>query len=161
MSSAPFPPLPAIPSTRKKRFRTRSIVLLCLSGAVGAVILWSLGKGAFRDYRLASAAVQHFHQQLNAADYDGIYEDASDELRRSASREDVVKLLEKVHQRLGNAGKTSPAGFHVNWKNGRTAINQVLETDFAKGHGQESFVWIMQQDQLRLYNYHIDSPLLQ
>jgi hypothetical protein len=136
-------------------------VLLSLSAAVAAVILWSLGKGAYHDYRLASAAVEHFHQQLNAADYDGIYEGASDELRRSATRDDVFKLLEKVHQRMGNAGKRSPAGFHVTWKTGRTTIDQVFETEFAMGRGQESFVWIIGQDQLRLYNYHIDSPLLQ
>jgi hypothetical protein len=88
----------------------------------------------------ASAAVEHFHQQLNAADYDGIYEDASDEFRRSASREDVVGVLEKVHRKMGNSGKTSPAGFHVNWKNGLTTVDQVLETEFAMGRGQESFV---------------------
>jgi hypothetical protein len=161
MSSVPFPPLPAIPSTPKKRSRTRLIVLLSLSAAVAAVILWSLGKGTYHDYRLASAAVEHFHQQLNAVDYDGIYEDASDELRRSASREDIVKLLEKVHQKMGNSGKTSPAGFHVNWKNGLTTVDQVFETEFAMGRGQESFVWIIRQDQLRLFGYHVDSPLLQ
>lgn len=160
MSSVPLPPLPATPSTQKKHSRTRLIVLLCLSALVVAVILWSLGKGAFQDYRLASAAAEHFHQQLNTADFDGIYEDASDEFRQSATRDDVIKLLEKVHQRLGNAGKTSSVGFHVNWKNGRTTIDQVLETEFANGHAQENFVWITQQDQFQLYNYHIDSPLL-
>jgi len=160
MSSAPFPPLPAIPSTPKKQSRTRLIVLLCLSAAVAAVILWSLGKGAFHDYRLASAAVEHFHEELNNSDYNGIYEDASDEFRQSASRDDVIKLVEKVHQRMGNSGKTSAAGFDVNWKNGLTTIDQVLETEFANGHAQENFVWILQQGQLRLYNYHIDSPLL-
>ena len=155
----PLPPPPAV-SASPNRSRKRLLFLLSLLAIVVLAILWSCGKGTYHSYRIASAAADHFHQQLNAADYDGIYEEASDDFRRSGTKADLTKFLESVHTRMGNSGKTSLAGFHVKWRNGRTWVNQVFNTQFALGEAQESFIWVKDQDVVRLYNYQIDAANL-
>jgi hypothetical protein len=155
----PPPPLPLDPSAAKTR-RSRWILAACAIVVIALAMVWSLGRSAYRNYRVASAAVDHFHDQLNREDYDGIYEEASDEFRRFGTRTDDTKFLASVHQKMGNSGAKSPSGFHVNWRNGRTWVDQVYETQFSLGTGRESFIWIIDQNHAQLYGYHIDSTNL-
>jgi len=157
-SASPVPPS-AIPPAKNQTLK-RLIVLLCLLAFGLAVVLWALGRRTYRNYGIASAAVDHFHQELNNSDYDAIYEEASDEFRRSGNRSDIVKFLQMVHEKMGTSGNRKVAGFHVNWSNGRVTVNQVFNSEFALGQGQESFVWIVKQSQAKLYSYRIDSANL-
>lgn len=157
MSSWSPPPVVSRPEQRK---RTRLVVLICLAGMALVVVLLNLGKGTYQSYRLASSAVERFHRQLDSDDYNGIYTEASGAFRKWGTHDDCLKFLRMVHQKMGNSGKTSFAGFHVNWTNGSMWIDQVLNTRFALGQGQEHFVWVVDQNQLRLYKYQIDSPNL-
>jgi hypothetical protein len=157
MSSSPAPHTFPISSPRQPRKRAWYVIgalwiVLCL------LVLWNCGKGAYHNYRLADAAVEHFHQQLDQGEFEGISGEASGELRRGTSEADLVKLFGRVHQKMGNSGKTSIKGFHINWRNGRLYVDQVYDTQFALGQGRESFVWIVEQGQPRLQSYHIDSP---
>ena len=61
---------------------------------------------------------------------------------------------------MGNLGKMSAKGFHMNWQNGRVFVNQVYDTQFALGHAREGFIWIIEKEQPRLWAYRIDSPSL-
>ena len=150
-----IPPPFTTPTTKS---RSKLLLWLSLLGLGILLLVALLGRGAFRNYKLASAAVDHFHQQLDQGDYDAIYDGASDEFHRSSDRLTVVKFMGKVHERMGNSSKASSAGFHVNWRNGHTFVDEVLKTQFFSGQAQETFIWISEQDQLRLYSYHIDSP---
>lgn len=152
-------PVPSVPPAKNQTLK-RLIVLLCLLAFGLAIVLWAFGRRTYRNYGIASAAVDHFHQELNNSDYDAIYEEASDEFRRSGNRPDIVKFLQMVHEKMGNSGTRKASGFHVNWRNGRVTVDEVFNTEFALGQGQESFVWIVEQDHARLYGYHIDSPNL-
>lgn len=51
-------------------------------------------------------------------------------------------------------------GFHLNWQNGRTMVNEVFDTQFALGQAQEGFIWVIEQDQVRLPSYRVDAPNL-
>lgn len=97
---------------------------------------------------------------MNLGDYDQIYDEATDEFRRSGTREDLMHFFEKVYDKMGSAGEPNSPGFHVNWRNGVVWVDQTFNTQFLKGQAQEYFVWKIQQDQPRLYNYRIDSPNL-
>jgi hypothetical protein len=119
------------------------------------VLLWSCGKGVYRDYRVSSAAVELFHHRLDSADFETIYGDASDAFRSSGPKADLVKFLETTHQKLGNSGKTSAQGFHVNWRNGQLFVNQVYDTQFAQGSAREDFDWVMENGNPHLYGYHV------
>lgn len=123
-------------------------------------MLWEVGKSTYHNYQTASAAVDRFHQRLNTGDYDGVCADATSEFRGAGSRADLNKFFDSIRQKMGPAGKRSPAGFHVNWRNGRLWVDQVFSTQFEKGQGQEYFLWEIQQGQPRLYHYRVDSPNL-
>ena len=133
---------------------------MALMGFIGATLLWKAGRSTYHNYQIASDAVDRFHQQLNAGDYDQIFEEATDEFRRAGSRNDLNKFFDNIRQKMGPAGKRSAAGFHVNWQNGRLWVDQVFNTQFEKGQGQEYFLWEIQQGHPHLYHYRVDSPNL-
>jgi|SRR5580698_6530375 hypothetical protein len=160
MGVLPSQQLPSLRVPRPKRSKTRRIVLGGLLVVVAAIMLWSCGKSAYHNYRLSAAAVDRFHEQLNQADYETIYGEATDEFRNAGTREDELKFLETVHEKMGNSGKMSARGFHMNWQGGRLSVNQVYETQFALGKAQEGFVWIIEDERPRLQTYHIDSANL-
>jgi hypothetical protein len=154
------PPLPPPPLTtpRSRGSRTKRVVIGGVIAIVVAIVAWIVGKGMYHNYRISSAAVERFHHELDQADYDAIWEDGTDALRASGTR--VIKVFEMVHQKMGNSGKTNSVGFRVNWQSGGVYVSHTFDTAFSNGQGQESFVWVVEQDQARLQSYHIESPLL-
>jgi len=160
MGTLPPPQVPSFTVQRQPRSKTRRIFLCGLLAAGGAFLLWSCGKSTYHNYRRASAAVDQLHERLDRADYETIYAEATEDFRRAGSRGDEIKFLEMVHQKMGSSGKKTPKGFHVNWQNGRLTVDQVFDTQFTLGQAQEGFIWVIEQDQPRLYTYHVDSPNL-
>jgi len=160
MSSQPTPNFSTRPPAAEGHSRTIWIVLGVAFVALALPLSWSCGKAVYHNYRLATAAVDHFHRQLDRGDYDAIYGEATDEFRRAGSREDSVKFFEMVHEKMGNSGTLSAKGFHINMNNGRLFVNQVYSTQFSQGEAQEAFVWRVDGEQPRLLSYHIDSPNL-
>jgi len=158
LAASPFPPSPAFSSARPPASKTKWIVLAALLVVVLIVVLWSCGKGVYHDYRVSSAAVELFHHRLDSGDFEAIYGDASDGFRGAGAREDQIKFLQSVHQKLGNSGKTTAQGFHGNWRNGHVFVDQVYETKFAQGSAREDFVWVIENGNPRLYGYHVDLP---
>jgi hypothetical protein len=135
-------------------------IVLGLCALIGGALVWRTGRSGYRNYQIASGAVDRFHHEMNLGDYDQIYDESTEEFRRAATREDSERLFEKVRDRMGSAGEPKAAGFHVNWRNGVVWVDQTFNTQFLKGPAQEYFVWKIEQDQPRLYNYHINSPNL-
>ena len=158
MGTSQFPPSPAFTATRAPRSKTKWLILGGLLIVVVLAVLWSCGRGTYRDYRLSSAAVDLFHHRLDSGDVDAIYGDASDGFRGAGPREDQIKFLLSVHQKLGNSGKTAAQGFHVHWQNGHIFVDQVIDTQFAQGLAREDFVWVIENDQAQLYGYHVHFP---
>lgn len=155
-----WPPIPAGPAKPRKRLATRIVVLFALCGVIGGALVWKAGKSTYSNYRIASGAVERFHHQLNLGDYDQIYDEATDEFRGSITRKDLTLFFGKIQEKMGSVGEPASAGFHVNWRNGVVWVDQTYNTQFLYGRAQEYFVWKIEQDQPRLYNYHIDSPNL-
>jgi hypothetical protein len=151
---------PSFSLPRREPSKTKRIALSVFLVVVVGIVLWSLGKGAYHNYRLASAAVEQLHQRLDQGDYETIYGEATEEFRRAGSRADEIKFLEMVHQKMGNSGKTSFKGFDVNWQNGQVTVNQVVDSQFTLGQAQEGFIWVIEQNQARLKTYRIDSSNL-
>jgi hypothetical protein len=135
-------------------------VLIVLSILAVLVILLNLAKATYQSYSWAKAAVERFHGQLDQENYQAIYEEASAAFRRSGKREDEIKFLQMVHQKMGRFSKMSQAGFHVNWRNGYVYVDQVFQSTFANGEAQESFIWVIGGNRIWLYGYRINSPNL-
>jgi len=131
-----------------------------LCGVLAGVLAWKTGKLVYRNYQIASGGVGRFHHQMNVGDYDQIYDEATEEFRRSGTREDLKSLFEKIHDKMGSAGEPKAAGFHVNSRNGVVWVDQTFNTQFLNGQAQETFVWKIEQDKPFLHSYRIHSPNL-
>lgn len=155
-----YPDLP-VPLTQRKvrKGLSRSwIVIGVISALLAVLVIWSCGSGIYRNYRIGRSAVDQFHQRLDRADYDSIYTNTTDGFRSAGSRVDQIRFFEAVHQKMGNSGTVTAAGFHVNWQHGHIIVNEVFNTQFAQGLAQEGFIWIIDNGEPRLQTYHIDAP---
>jgi hypothetical protein len=155
LGTSPFPPPPSFSSSSAPRSKTKWIVLGSLLVVILLILLWSCGKGVYHDYRASAAAVERFHHRLDGGDFESIYSDASDSFRSSGKKTDQIKFLQTTHEKMGNSGKTSALGFHVNWRNSQRFVNQVYDTQFAQGSAREDFDWVLENGTPRLYGYHI------
>lgn len=155
-----WPALPPAPAARPRRFGTKVILAVVLVALIGGAVVWKAGKSTYHYYDVAFGAVEQFHHQMNLGDYDQIYDGATDEFRRSDTRENMARFFEKVQDKMGSVGEPHSVGFHVNWRNGAVWVDQTFYTQFLRGQAREYFVWKIEQDQPRLYNYRVDSPYL-
>lgn len=63
---------------------------------------------------MADKAAQRFHEQLNSGDFDAICREADEVFSQGEKHDELLHFLEKVHQKLGNAGAGSRVNLHVN-----------------------------------------------
>jgi hypothetical protein len=134
------------------------------SGAATLIILlffaWECGSAFLSEKKLADAAVQHFHQQLNAGQYEEIFGEAADGFVTPATHDDTVKFLSGVHAQLGDAGAASLAGLNINTSTGEgTTLTCSYNTVFAHGSAAETFTWKKNGSTLKLYGYNIQSTV--
>jgi hypothetical protein len=131
---------------------------------VGVVVLLLLlgtcGRSAYYSYRRADSAVVRFHSQLDREEYEDAYGDATDEFRSTGARQQQIELFKTIHEKMGDSGKRSAKGFHITATFRGMFVSVVYRTEFASGPADEYFVWRMDQEQPKLWSYHIDSPYL-
>jgi hypothetical protein len=108
----------------------------------------------------ASAAAKHFHDQLNGEQYEDILSQADRAFRAAQSHDQMVKFLSAIHRKLGNAGEAKLTGYRVNYSTGGVFTTASFTTSYANGPADETFVWVKDEDQERLYSYHINSMAL-
>lgn len=109
---------------------------------------------------LAEPAVDKFHKQLNAEEYDEIYDEAGDAFKKSVTKEQLVRLLSAVREKLGRVNKSTSTGWKVNTDTSGTITTISCDVDFAEGKGTEEFKFEVTDDKALLYNYKVNSPLL-
>jgi uncharacterized protein DUF4019 len=142
----------ACPRCTEKALRSaRRLALLFLC----CILLASCG---FRRSRiLAEQGVKEFHLLLDRGQYETIYSQSGDSLKKSMSRSDFVSYLQDIHTRLGNTRKTAPSGFSVNASPGEGAqVALAMETEFDRGVAQERFLWLVTGGHAVLLDYRAD-----
>jgi hypothetical protein len=122
--------------------------------------MWQCGSVLMSGKKLSDAAVQHFHQQLNAGQYEEIYNEADDGFRSGETHENIVKFLEAVHKKLGNSRDTDFVNIGVNATTNGTFTTTIYNTTFDGGPSTETFTWVKSSGNLKLYSYHIESKAL-
>jgi hypothetical protein len=134
--------------------------ILLLAGVATLLVLGTCGWGGYRQYRVVGTAVAGFHRQLDGAEYEDIYVDATDQFRTFGTRPQAIAFLKGVHDKMGASGKSSIRGLNIHVSTQGKFVYATFATEFARGPGTEFFVWRMDQDQPRLWNYRVDSPNL-
>lgn len=118
---------------------------LCLSCSMG------------ENKSLAESEIPKFHQALDDGKFEDIYSQSTDDLKKVASKEDFVKLVTAVHNKLGNVTASKPTSYNVTVNTSGTFVTLQYETSFATGKGMESFVYRIKDNKAGLYGYHINS----
>jgi outer membrane biogenesis lipoprotein LolB len=131
----------------------RRLVLLFL----GCALLCTAGCGVSSSRQQAAAAIDAFHNELNAGDFDAIWDGADDQFRQAGSRQSYEKFVDAVHRKLGRALRTSNQNWSVRTLNLQTSIVLVQHTEFEYGKGTETFTFSVRRDSVKLVGYHIES----
>ena len=124
------------------------------------ILFWRCGTGLLQGRQLSENGVQQFHSLLNSGQYDQIYDGASDAFRASASKEDLIKFLQAVHRKLGDAGSHTLNNLNVTATPTGTYVRAAYRTTFTGGEAVETFVWLTSGQRVVLYNYNIQSMKL-
>lgn len=130
-----------------------------------AVPVFAAGCGVvqnmMKDIGTVDKSVSAFHEQLNSADFHGIYGTTDDGFRKVMSEEKFSALLGAVHRKLGNVTNASRGNYRVNWDStwGKTATVS-YSTHFDGGDATEQFIWRFNGDRPMLLNYTINSDAL-
>ena len=135
------------------RAAARRLVPLLL----GCALLCAAGCGVSSSRQQAAAAINVFHNQLNAGDFDAIWNGPDYEFRQAASRQSYDKFVGAVHRKLGRALRTSNQNWSVRSLNLKTSIVLVQHTEFEYGKGTETFTFSVRGDSVKLIGYHIES----
>ena len=118
------------------------------------------GCSAAADTKAAEAGVTEFHRAMDAGQYAAIYDASAAEMKSSVSRDDFVKLLTALHDRMGRykSGKTTSWNVNVGTDGHLVTLNR--EAQFERGPGTEEFVFRVQGDRAILAGWHVKSNLL-
>ena len=125
--------------------------------ALLAVALFVAACSSGQDINLAEAAVAHFRQQMAAQQFDQIYSEAADDLKKTTTDDAMTRLLGAVERKLGRVKNANRGSWSVNFNASGTSVALKYKTEFEHGSGEESFVFRISGDKALLAGYHINS----
>jgi hypothetical protein len=130
------------------------------AAAILVFLMWQCGSALQQGRGLANAAVRHFHQELNSGNYEHICQGADEGFSQGEKHDELLRLLEAVHRKLGDAGDESQVNMNVNATTDGTFITTEYNTRFAQGQAIETFTWVKSGGTLKLYGYNVQSKAL-
>lgn len=133
---------------------------LAITSAALVFLMWQCGSAFVNGRRLANGSVRHFHQQLNTEEYEEIYRSADEGFRAGQNHDQLIRLLQTVHNKLGNASDENRVNMRIDRNSHGTFITAMYKTAFANGMATETFTWTEGNGILKLYGYHIESNAL-
>lgn len=81
-----------------------------------------------------------------------------DKFHEATSEPDFVKFLATVRRKLGNVQESNLRNTGVAWHSGQgTTVTLVYDTKFSEGNASETFLWHIQDNNVALYGYNINS----
>ena len=157
-ASTPDIPLPEPAPPRKRVLWKWS---LAVTAMVVAFFGWKIGSGFMTGASSADSAVEHFHEQLNAAQYQEIMQETGEGFRKGWTNQELLTFFKKIHETLGNAGPASRAGINVTALTTGTYVTVRYNTKFEKDDAVvETFTWLRAGDQMKLNGYNVSSKYL-
>ena len=123
-----------------------------------AVAAMLAGCGVKESFKVASQEVAQFHAALDAGKWQGLWAEASPELRNATTRNKFGRLLDAVHSKLGKVTASEQVGWNANATTGGTYLTLTMRTTFEKGSGTERFVYRKDDEgKPKLVAYNIQS----
>ena len=129
-------------------------------GALAVALLGLQGCGVSTAKPKAEAAVAAFHRQLDAGQFDAIWDGADESFRNATAHEKYAAFVGAVHRKLGQVVKTTTANWSVRNYNLQTSVVLLQQTEFEHGSGTETFTYLVKGDAVKLVGYNIQSTEL-
>ncbi len=109
------------------------------------------------DSKVAQAEVVTFHELLDAGQFEKIYDNASSDLKKAATKEKFVDLLQAIHKKLGNTRASDMKGWTVNYNTSGSYATLTYQTFYTDDEANEQFVYRLEDNKALLAGYHIES----
>jgi hypothetical protein len=106
----------------------------------------------------AEKAVAHFHEQLDAASFEAIYDETDDLFKGATTKDQFVAILRPVHTKLGNVVRSDQTEFYSREQAGTNAgsyISMTYAMQFASGKASEKFNYRVDGNKVRLAGYNV------
>ena len=126
-----------------------ALATLCLVGL--ACKTFTEGKPA------AEAAVKEFHSMLDEGRFSEIYAASDQRLKDATSEEDMIKIFNVVHTKLGNVKESTQTTWRAGNFNLTTTVVLEQATTFENGKGTETFTFVIDGKKALLAGYFINS----
>jgi hypothetical protein len=118
------------------------------------------GCSAVANTKVAEQAVATFHERLDAAEFDAIYDQSADDLKKASTRQNFVAILEAVRRKLGTSKSSDQKGWNVNYNISSSFVTLSYATVYGGGEATEVFTYRMDGEMPLLAGYHINSTAL-
>ena len=137
---------------------------MVIVGLAFAFSLWECGSrvytGFYQGWVQSATAGHHFHQQLNAEEYEQIYAEADSAFQDPQKHDNLVKFLTKVHTKLGDATSERVTNISLEVNAGGHFVVATYISTFQNGPVKETITWKRNGNQLKLWRYFINSDAL-
>jgi len=113
-----------------------------------------------QDIAAATPQITTFHQQLDAENYDAIFQNADPLLKSGTPESTLVQFLTAVHRKLGPFKSGSSAGWNDNIATQGHFLTITYAAKYERGDATETFVYRVDSNPAKLVAYHINSNAL-
>jgi hypothetical protein len=131
--------------------------------AVGVTALASTGACSYVAKARAEAGVDKFHQQLNDARFDDIWNGADDTFRTDAlriagSKRPYDATMNQLRHKLGRVVTSSTQKWSVKTADSLSTVTLVQDTRLERGSAVENFTFLVRGGIAKLRDYEFTSP---
>lgn len=127
--------------------------------AAAALLLAACNPGAQMEE--AKGQIDKFHALYNAGDAKGFYRAGGQTLSKVAKPEQVEATITLISARLGKIRSSEQVGFNTAFNNGASSVTITMRTRFECGEGTETFVFNGSGENMELFAWNVNSPLLE
>ena len=108
----------------------------------------------------AKERIADFHALYNEGDAVRLYGKTGPTFRNETSAQEMRNLFTVISTRLGRIETSEQVNFNVATNNGVTQTVVVMQTQFERGEGIETFTFLGGGDSFELAGWNVDSPRL-
>lgn len=127
---------------------------------IAALVILLAGCSMSADTKMAEGAVERFHTMLDAGQFQDIYAESADDLKKVTTQEKLTALLEAVHRKLGVMKSSMKQSWNVNYHTSGTFITLIYATAYQGGDAREQFMYRLEGADAKLAGYYINSDAL-
>lgn len=126
-----------------------------------AVLLGVAGCNPMANLEEADEQVSQFEDIYSAGDVDRAWSMLGDAWKEVSTKQEFDDLHQVLSVRLGKINGSERVNFNVNSTNGVTTTVVVMDTNFEKGDGTQTYTFHGHGEDLELVGWTVNSPRLQ